>query len=186
MPAIGVAVVVVPAHILVRDVDEVAFSKILQESLGVAPATWGRAIDRLIRHVDGVRLDVIHERASLVTEVSGVTDTAALEWRGGVCRTRGGACRTRIFPCSRRGGRHGVKADSLRSPGRRVIRRTGCDCLLLRPCRRPRDEGQKTRHYCKYRRSRYGSDTRHVYLLSSRRSRAAPLNDTHRPNAMEA
>src|ERR1019366_2905449 len=175
MPAIGVAVVVVPAHILVRDVDEVAFSKILQESLGVAPATWGRAIDRLIRHVDGVRLDVIHERASLVTEVSGVTDTAALEWRGGVCRTRGG-----------RVGRQGVKGGSLRFPGRRVIRRTGCDCLLLRPCRRTRDEGQKTRHYCKYRRSRYGSDTRHIYLLSSRRTGAAPLKDTHIPNALEA
>src|ERR1017187_9516010 len=179
MPAIGVAVVVVPAHILVRDVDEVAFSKILQESLGVAPASWGRAIYRLIRHVDGERLDVIHERASLVTEVSGVTDTAALEWRGGVCRTR-------IFPCSRRVGRHGVKGGSLRFPGRRVIRRTGCDCLLLRPCRRTRDEGQKTRHYRKYRRSRYGSDTRHVYLLSSRRRRPAPPNDTHIPNALEA
>src|ERR1035441_6875289 len=87
MPANGVAIVVMPPDILVGDVDEVAFPKVLQKALRAAPATGRRTIHRLICHVDGVRLHVIHDRASLVAEIPKVSWPAGLEWRGG--RTRG-------------------------------------------------------------------------------------------------
>src|ERR1035438_5637708 len=116
MPAIGVAIVVMPPDILVGDVDEVAFSKVLQEALRVAPATGGRAIDRLIRHIDGVRLHVIHGRSSLVAEIPKVSRPAGLEWRGG--RARGTEALSGVCRRSRRTARSGPIMRSFATPQR--------------------------------------------------------------------
>src|ERR1039457_2233048 len=129
MPAVGVAIVVMPPDILVGDVDEVASTKVLQEALRVAPASRGRTIDCTILHVHSVRLHVIHGLASLVAEIPKVSRSAGLERRGR--RTRG---TERVSGVCRRGRRvcqSGVKTRSLRPPCRCIIRGAGCDWCLL-------------------------------------------------------
>src|ERR1035441_6338381 len=112
-----VAFVVGPIDILVRDVNEVAFRKTLQKAFRIAPATGGCAANCAVGDIDGMRLKLSHDRASLVTEIPRVPRATSLERRSGVGHTGGGDCLLWVCGSSGCVRRHGMNGRSLGFPG---------------------------------------------------------------------